>query len=329
MPKKSFQRYAILIVLSLLLGSCAASKSMSDNQYLEEPAAMYESYYDFYEAEYGYEEAVPEEESASGFVSGLNSTTDITNRMVTYNADMEIMVEDPETVLQAVIAMTQKAGGFVVNSNLTKTTTDRGTLPRATLTVRVPAGQLDSVIAAIRELTPNPSEDVLSEYVSGKDVTAEYTDLESRLRNLETAEAALAKMMDDAQEPEDVLNIFEQLTYYRGEIEVVKGRMKYLQESVALSSLTLGIQAKVSIRPIEVIGWQPKGTVKQAVELLIEVGQMLVDAVIWFGIFCLPFLIPLGVGVYFLIRFFRKRKAKKLAEKVETVEDIEPVDQSE
>lgn len=328
MPKKSFQTFVILIALSLLLGSCAASKGLSDKQYVEEPAAMYESYYDFYEAEYGYDEAEPEE-SAGGFVSGLSSTTDITNRMVTYNADMEIIVEDPETVLQAVIAMTQKAGGFVVNSNLTKTTTDRGTLPRATLTVRVPAGQLDSVIAAIRELTPNPSEDVLSEYVSGKDVTAEYTDLESRLRNLETAEAALAKMMDDAQEPEDVLNIFEQLTYYRGEIEVVKGRMKYLQESVALSSLSLGIQPKVSIRPIEVIGWQPKGTVKRAVEQLIEVGQMLVDALIWFGIFCLPFLIPLGVGVYFLIRFFRKRKAKKLAKKDEQVEVIEQVENSE
>ena len=82
------------------------------------------------EAEYGYDEAEPEE-SAGGFVSGLSSTTDITNRMVTYNADMEIIVEDPETVLQAVIAMTQKRAA-VVNSNLTKTTTDRGTLPRAT-----------------------------------------------------------------------------------------------------------------------------------------------------------------------------------------------------
>ena len=60
MPKKSFQTFAILIALSLLLGSCAASKSMSGNQYTEEPAAMYESYYDFYEAEYGYDEAEPD-----------------------------------------------------------------------------------------------------------------------------------------------------------------------------------------------------------------------------------------------------------------------------
>ena len=51
-------------------------------------------------------------------------------------------------------------------------------------------------------------------------------------------------MMDEAQEPEDVLNIFEQLTYYRGEIEVVKGRMKYLRNLWLCPLLSLGIQPK-------------------------------------------------------------------------------------
>ena len=56
-------------------------------------------------------------------------------------------------------------------------------------------------MTSIRALTLNPKDDVLSENVSGQDVTAEYTDLESRLRNLEAAEQALVTLMEDAQDP--------------------------------------------------------------------------------------------------------------------------------
>jgi hypothetical protein len=172
-------------------------------------------------------------------------------------------------------------------------------------------------MTSIRALTLNPKDDVLSENVSGQDVTAEYTDLESRLRNLEAAEQALVTLMEDAQDPQDVLDVFSELTYYRGEIEIVKGRMRYLEESAALSALSVEVVSKRSLQPIEIAGWEPKGTVKEAVEALIDAGQFLVDALIWFGIFCLPFLIPLGIVIYFLVRYFRKRKALKKAGKAE------------
>lgn len=322
MSKNTIRIFTLVIALSLALSSCAAM-GRSSNQTIESAPP---------DPAYDYEKPAAEEEyaeSSDGYGAGVDYAPDVTNRMVLYDAYMEIAVVEPESVMQSVIQMAKNAGGYVVNSNVYKSYTDRGSLPSANVTVRVPAGQLDSIIDAIKALTPNPDEDVISENVSGQDVTAEYTDLESRLRNLEAAEQALVEMMEEAKDPEDVLNIFEQLTYYRGEIEVVKGRMKYLEESVALSSLTVSIRAKESLRPIEIIGWQPKGTIKNAVEKLIEAGQFLADGVIWFGIFCLPFLIPLGIGVYFLIRFLRKRRAIKKAEEESIVEEIEPVDELE
>ena len=149
-----------------------------------------------------------------------------------YNANLSIAVQDPVSAMEAIIKMAENSGGFVVYSNVYQSSTDRGQFPTASLTVRVPAGQLDSIMAAIKDLTPKPEDDVLSENVSGQDVTAEFTDLESRLRNLEAAEAQLVDLMEMAQDADDVLAIFDELTYYRGEIEVVKGRMKYLSESV-------------------------------------------------------------------------------------------------
>jgi len=156
--------------------------------------------------------------------------------------------------------------------------------------------------------------------VSGQDVTSEYTDLESRLRNLEAAEEALVTLMEEARDPQDVLDIFGELTYYRGEIELVKGRMKYLEESTSLSAISVEIVAKASLQPITIAGWEPKGTMKTAFEALINTGQVLADAVIWFGIFCLPFLIPLGIGVYFLVRIIRKRRKAKKAQKTNIIE---------
>ena len=321
MKKRSIWLLGFLMILGSLVSACASSMSAEDAVY-DAPAA--EGYYEMnsdadYKDEMVYAEEV--EESDRSYDSGTGSSASEVERMVIYNADMEIAVEDPASTMEAVIQMAEDAGGFVVYSNLYQSSTSSGaTLQHASLTVRVPAGQLESIMDAIKALTPVPDEDVISEYVSGQDVTSEYTDLESQLRNLEAAEEALVELMEEAQDPEDVLNIFDELTYYRGEIEVVKGRMQYLEESVALSAITVNIVAKESIQPIEIGGWEPQGTVKKAVEALINAGEFVVDALIWFGIFCLPFLAPLGVAIYFLVRLIKKRQAKKKARRMELLE---------
>jgi len=309
-----------LLIVGLLTGACASMKA-PENVAMEMPAS--EPAYD-----YAYEESAMAEDqegsSMRGFDSGTGASASEIERMVIYNANLEIAVEDPVATMDTVVQLAEDSGGFVVYSNVYRSSSSSGRMvPRANVTIRVPAGQLDSIMTEIKELTPNPREDVLSENVSGQDVTAEYTDLGSRLRNLEAAEAALVDLMEEAQEPEDVLNIFNELTYYRGEIEVAKGRMKYLEESAALSAITVEIIAKESLQPIEIAGWAPQGTAKRAVEALIDTGQFLADAGIWFGIYCLPFLIPLGVGVYFLVKVLRKRKAKRKSKQTEVIEKPE------
>lgn len=315
MKKRRIVLLSMIIGVSIIIGACAPMRASQD-AYYESPAM--EGGFDGASAPVAseMEEAVDKDR---GFDTGAGESASAMMRMVIYNADLRIAVENPETAMKAVIQMAENAGGFVVYSNVTKTFSERGSLPRASLTIRVPSGQLNSIMESIKGLTPNPREDVISENVSGQDVTAEFTDLESRLRNLEAAEQALVALMEEAQDPQDVLDIFGELTYYRGEIEIVKGRMRYISESVALSAISVEIVAKASIQPLEIAGWEPRGTVKSAIESLIEAAQILVDILIWFGIFCLPFLIPLGVGVYFLVRVIKKRRAKKKAAKGEEI----------
>ena len=331
--KKKVWLFVPIIIGSLIFSACAAQEMASDT---EMPAAMPQEELAYEEVGSGAESeeklayleagsAMDEYvEGERNYTSGVGESASEVERMVIYNANMEIAVEDPAFVMDRIAQMAEDSGGFVVSSNISHATYSNGRgFPRAYVTIRVPAGQLESIMDAIKGLTPDPSVDVVSENVSGQDVTSEYTDLSSRLRNLEAAEAALVELMEQAQDPEDVLNVFDELTYYRGEIEQVKGRMQYLEESAALSAISVDIVAKESLQPIEIAGWEPKGTAKKAVEALINSGQKLVDILIWFGIYCLPFLIPLGVVVYFIIRLFRKQKEKKANKKVELMQKAE------
>ncbi|MDY6866785.1 MAG: DUF4349 domain-containing protein [Chloroflexota bacterium] len=316
MKKKSLFLVIFMLGLTLLVGACAP---MTGSEAVEDKSTASSEY------EMPQEEAMAEGVGSDrNYTSGTGESASAVERMMIYNANLEIAVEDPASAMESVIEMAEDAGGFVVSSNIYQAFSEAGgTQPRANVTVRVPAGELDLIMAEIKALTPNPEADVLSENVSGQDVTAEYTDLESRLRNFEAAEEALVELMEKAEDPEDVLNIFDELTYYRGEIEVVKGRMKYIEESVDLSAISVEIVTKESLQPIEIGGWQPKGTAKKAIQALINAAQFLADALIWFGIFCLPFLIPLSIVIYFLVRLIQKKKAKKAAQKRQMIEKSE------
>ena len=82
--------------------------------------------------------------------------------------------------------------------------------PPPTLTVRVPAEKLNDALDQIKALTGDPVKYTLSENISGQDVTQDYTDLKSRLRNLEEANAKLSELYDKATKTEEALAIYQQ-----------------------------------------------------------------------------------------------------------------------
>ncbi len=106
--------------------------------------------------------------------------------------------------------------------------------------IRVPAEKLDEALETIKA----DAIEVQSENQSGQDVTSQYVDLESQLKNLEAAEEQLMEIMQKAEKTEDVLNVFNQLTSIRGQIESIKGQMKYFEESAALSAITVRLVAE-------------------------------------------------------------------------------------
>jgi hypothetical protein len=251
------------------------------------------------------------EGSASQYTTNLAAQT--AERIVIKNGSLTIVVADPPKSMEAINRMAQEMGGFVVSANLYKEHLSSGIeVPRASITIRVPAERMDEAMRRIREQS---NQDPLSENISSQDVTSEYVDLQSRLKILEAAEAELTEIMQEAQKTEDVLAVYNQLVSIREQIEVIKGQIKYYDESSALSAISVELIADEAVQPIKIGGWQPQGVLKNAVEALIRSLQFLVNALIWITIYVLPVLLILFLifvlPPLLLVRAWMKRRKSK------------------
>jgi hypothetical protein len=234
------------------------------------------------------------------------------DRLVIQNADLTIVVKDPKARMDAISAMAVRMGGFVVSSNMYETYAQNGEkFPEGSIVIRVLSKNLDSALIEIKDAVV----EVQNENRSGQDVTDAYTDLESRLRNLESAEKQLDLIMAKAEKTEDVMMVFNQLTQIRGEIEVIKGQMQYYEQSAALSSISIRIIAEETIQPIEIGGWKPEGVARDAAQALINFMQGFVSFLIWVVIFVLPMLLIILLPLWLIFLGLRAllRRGKKPA----------------
>jgi hypothetical protein len=257
-----------------------------------------------------------EEPAASDSFAGLqNQDGAAVERIVIKNASLDIIVANPPEVMDAIGRMAEQLGGFIVNANLYQDILPSGVeVPRASITVRVPAERLDEALERIEDQSDQP---VDNKTINSQDVTQEYTDLQSRLRNLEAAETQLMSIMEEARRTEDVLQVYNELTRVREEIEVTKGRIQYFDESARLSSISVNIIPNEAVQPLSVGGWQPVGVARDAVQALINGLQILVNVVIWLGLFIIPILfvivLPIFLIVRLVLRWRSRRKTKETA----------------
>ena len=241
-----------------------------------------------------------------------DASVDEVTRIVIKNADITIVVSDPSESMDNIVKMTNDKGGFVVSSRLYKIWTENGIeVPEASMTIRVPAESLDDALNEIKSLVNDPLNDILNESVSGEDVTKEYTDLNSRLKNLEQAQEQLQEIMASATKTEDVLAVYNQLKSVGEEIEIIKGQIKYYEEAAALSAINIQIRSTESVQPLTIGKWQPVGVAKDALQALINVLKFLVNALIWIIILFVPVIIILILPIWIIVRLIKRRKNKK------------------
>ncbi len=308
---------AIIAVLLFTLSACAAKATEYETPSVyEEAGGYYDNTLASSPAMEGSE--VTRDEASPQIASGTADTT--IKQMIIMNANLSIAVDDPSITVTDVGDLAKEMGGFIVSSYVYRTQTDSGLeVPEASITVRVPAEKLDEALAKIKEMTGDAAKYTLNENVSGQDVTQEYTDLSSRLRNLEEANDKLSELYDSATETEDALAIYTQKMQVTEQIEVIKGQMQYYEQSADMSAISVSIVAKETIAPVTIAGWQPQGVARDAVQALINFGKGFVEFLIYLIILIVPIVVVIGAPIFFFVRWLVRRNRRKEAERQEAL----------
>lgn len=200
-----------------------------------------------------------------------------------------------------------RLNGYIVSND--DSTSAEESKAYATIAFRVPAESFD---AALRGLE-GEGVTILRRDISGQDVTAEYVDNESQIRNLEATAARLRTFLEKAETVTEAIEVNRTLGEYEGQIEILKGRQQYLSDSAAMSLITLTLRSKSTHFPTPVFpvefdqSWTPAVAAAQAWANLLDLGKDVADLLIALGIWTPVWLPLLLLARYLWRRFGRPR----------------------
>ena len=230
--------------------------------------------------------------------SWVNALTPAARRMLITTADLSLEVRDAKKTHDQIAGIASKAGGYVTASSLTG---EEGAQSGA-VTMRVPAARYASVLADVSKLGK-----VLSKQEKGEDVTEEFVDLQSRIRNLKREEEAFLLVLQKATRVPDILEVERELSRVRGEIEQAVGRAKYLENQVALSTINVSFNEPVPV-VTQAVNWDVTQTALRSLHSLGEVFRVISSFIIWLVVY-IPLWAFIGLVWYAVKRLKRSRSA--------------------
>jgi len=249
----------------------------------------------------------PPEEPASGTDKdeAAPANTINANRLVIKTATVEAQVAYDQLgqASRRVEQLVNRLGGYIVSND--DSTSAEESKAYATIAFRVPAASFD---AALRGLEGD-GVTILRRDISGQDVTAEYVDNESQIRNLEATAARLRSFLEKAETVTEAIEVNRTLSEYEGQIEILKGRQQYLSDSAAMSLITLTLRSKTTHFPVPYFpvhfdqSWTPAAAARVAWANLLDLGKDVADLLIALGIWT-PVWLPLLLLARYLWRRF-------------------------
>jgi hypothetical protein len=279
--KNKLTTFLILIILFLLL----------KNKILNSPFILKEQSY--YPKTEKFAIGGPTNESFSSFSSP--PPTETQNRLITKESYLSLVVKNVSSTQKKILEKTEKMGGFMVQSYFD----NPQEAASATITVRIPAKKLDQALAEFKKLAVK----VVSENLSGTDVTEEYTNIEARLATLYKTKTKFEEIMQKASRIQDILEVQRELINLQGQIDALVGQKQYLEKSAALAKITIYLSTdELTLPYAPTDNWSPKLVFKQAVRSLILVLRKIATVLIWAFVY-LPLAFPL-----ILIYYFWKKK---------------------
>lgn len=271
------------------------------------------------------EEVVVEVEAEPGLpiaTSAPAQTAPPRQRLIIKDGRITVVSEDTETAVDSATQLVVQLGGYIISQRVYDD--DLG-YRYANMRLAVPVDNFEDALRVLRQLGT-----VTDESASGEDVTDEFVDLQSKLTNLEATRDRLRSFLDQAENVEQALEVNDELKKIEEEIAVIQGRMNFLRDRAAFSTIDLTIQpwiptptpsptatATPTATPTPLPTpdtWRPGDTAETARVQLQNTSQSAADFTIYYGIVCGPWLVALFLliaPIVWIAQRLRRRKSSR------------------
>jgi hypothetical protein len=315
----------LFFVIVMLLAACGAPAAATEAPALEEPASAEE-----FLAKEG--EIAPQDQAAgqappasmptAAAYEIANQSGDLTviersNRMIIKNADLRLMVKDTDVAIHRATQIIGDAGGYIVSSRVWYQDYYGNNLKYASITIGVPVDEFERTLVRLRDLAVR----VVDETASGEDVTEQYVDLQSQLTNLEATRARIQEFLEDARTIDEALRINQELANIESQIEQIKGRMNYLDDRSAFSTITLNLEPEFpALTPTPAatpIPWNPGQTLDDATDTITAAYQGIANFLIWLAVVVVPLVLPPALLLWVLWKLMNRKTARPVGPKAQ------------
>lgn len=208
----------------------------------------------------------------------------LSERLVIKNGQLSLLVADVRHSVEEITQLVEDEKGFVLSADVHKIRSE-GEKLIGLVVIKIPSENFNQIFNRIKRLGLK----VTAENISGQDVTEEYTDLQSRLRNLEAAESQLLELMKQAGKVTEILEVQKELVRTREQIERIRGRIEFLEKSAKMATITVNLATEGEELPVVEEDWRPRKVARAALRTLVRFWQGIGNGIIWVAVFFSPF----------------------------------------
>lgn len=329
---------AVMLIFGITITGCASIRDLSENaapaydemqgygesgavineydgkassDILVEEAAVETTAMEYAESE----EAMPDSADQELYTQAGSSDVATAQAMATKlikNGYIQVEVKEGEfeAVFFKVSSLAGKYNGYVSSSQ--NYSDASGKMTSGVVILRIDKNNFDAVLNEIKSMG-----NVLNVSINVSDVTQEYVDNESRLKNLEAQQKRLLELMEKSVTVKDSIEVQRELSNIEGQIEVIKGRQNYLDNLIAYSTIEVSITEPIPI--VESTEGGFIGAVKRGARGALTFLKVATTVLIGIS----PLLVLIGIILIIIWQSLRARNRKRagLAKKKEPEEN--------
>ncbi|MBS1516649.1 MAG: DUF4349 domain-containing protein [Bacteroidetes bacterium] len=214
-------------------------------------------------------------------------------RMLIRTGNVKIESDNYDGAEKIISGLVKTSNGYITNSSAEMNASGK---KQGTITARIPSDKFDSFLNSL-----NSAGKILSQEISGNDVTSEYIDLDARQKTQRELEKRLLELLNNKTAGlSDVVSVEEKLSGVREKIESTEGRMKYLKNQSDYSTLEVSVYEPSMIQTSSGEGffYEIQNGLKKGLKGFTEVVSIMITIFIS--------ALPVMIILFLIILIFRK-----------------------